>query len=255
MGNFTEGGSFPAFLQPTANKDLYTGNYLNFTDSSHNQWAQQFMPDLYKKIAPKYGSNQTIAGFLKMITNGEMSANSDQIIWQEEGRLHTRYEKLWAASAAAAPTSITAATASSTITAGHTFLTFTLGQDQAAPGPADDNFGPLNQQNAFTQTNLNYARPNINFRVGQTVMIQKENTTEAVIKGVVTLVDGVSFVVGVYNIDAVVASTAGDDFTALVYGSEFGKGTGNFTEKVDSEYNTYAKPIDHLERALLYQWN
>ena len=55
MGQFNTGGSFPAFLQPTASKELYDGNYLNFTSSSHNQWAQQFIPDLYKKIAPKYG--------------------------------------------------------------------------------------------------------------------------------------------------------------------------------------------------------
>ena len=106
MGQFNNAGSFPAFLQPTQNKELYNGNYLNFTESGHNQWAQQFMPDLYKKIAPKYGSNQTIAGFLSMITNGEMSANSDQIIWQEEGRLHTRYEKLWADSSAANPVAV-----------------------------------------------------------------------------------------------------------------------------------------------------
>ena len=243
MGQFNNGGSFPAFLQPTQNKELYNGNYLNFTDSAHNQWAQQFMPDLYKKIAPKYGSNQTIAGFLKMITNGEMSANSDQIIWQEEGRLHTRYTGLYAASAATAPTSITAATATSTITAGHTFLTFTIGMDQEAPATAD---GALSQQNPFASpvANLNFVRPNINFRVGQTVMVQKEDTTEAVIKGVVTLVSGTSFVIGVYNVtDAVVASAAGDTFTALVYGSEFGKGTGNFVEKKDSEYNTYSNQL------------
>ena len=256
MGQFESTGSFPAFLQPTKNKELYTGNYLNFTSDAHNQWSQQFMPDLYKKIAPKYGSNQTIAGFLKMVTNGEMSANSDQIIWQEEGRLHTRYEKLWASSSATAPTATTIAPATNAteVTAGHQYITFTLGQDQAAPGfngttATNQNFGPFAQQNAFatsasgTATNLNYQRPNINFRVGQTVMVQAEGTTNAVIKGVCTQVGGVSFVIGVYNTSAVVATAAAAEYTALVYGSEFGKGTGNFVEKKDSEYSTYSNQL------------
>ena len=249
MGQFQDSGSFPAFLQPTANKELYTGNYLNFTDANHNQWAQQFMPDLYKKIAPKYGSNQTIAGFLKMITNGEMSANSDQIIWQEEGRLHTRYTGLTANSGATGgATSQTANFSTAT-----TQISFRLVDDQEAPdSPASGTNAnatqALRQQNAFAggtvaNRELNYTRPNINFRVGQTVMCQKENDTSApVIKGVVTAVADQDFTVGVYNSSAfgtATASAAADRWTALVYGSEFGKGTGNFTEKVDSEYSTY----------------
>ena len=249
MGNFTPGGSFPAFLQPTQTKELYDGNYLNFTSDSHNQWAQQFMPDLYKKIAPKYGSNQTIAGFLKMITNGEMSANSDQIIWQEEGRLHTRYESLFGATASGATDDATI-TASATFTATAAaayYLKFSLpsgtNAGQAAPGPIDQNFGPLQQQNSFDGSNLGVT---LNFRVGQTVMIQKEDTTEAVIKGVVTDVNVTNrtFVIGVYNksaVSTVAATTA--TYTALVYGSEFGKGTGNFTDKLDAQYNTYANQL------------
>ena len=247
MGQFDSRGSFPAFLQPTQNKELYTGNYLNFTDTAHNQWSQQFMPDLYKKIAPKYGSNQTIAGFLKMITNGEMSANSDQIIWQEEGRLHTRYEKLWASTNADA-TTFAAATASTALTAtgaGAYYIQFTLGTNQAAPGPTDQNFGPFAQQNAFTGGNLDYSQPNINFRVGQTVMIQQEGASGTAVKGVVTAVAGKQFIIGVYNKSAVAANAGGATatYTALVYGSEFGKGTGNFTEKKDSEYSTYANQL------------
>ena len=248
MGNFQTGGSFPAFLQPTQTKELYDGNYLNFTSDSHNQWAQQFMPDLYKKIAPKYGSNQTIAGFLKMITNGEMSANSDQIIWQEEGRLHTRYEGLFGATASGATDDATI-TASATFTATAAaayYLKFSLpsGTNAGQPAPAiDQNFGALQQQNAFTGNDLGVT---LNFRVGQTVMVQKEDTTEAVIKGVVTDVNitNRTFVIGVYNKSAVVTTAAtAATYTALVYGSEFGKGTGNFTDKLDSQYNTYANQL------------
>ena len=245
MGQFADQGSYPAFLQPTQNKELYNGNYLNFTNDDHNQWAQQFMPDLYKKIAPKYGSNQTIAGFLKMITNGEMSANSDQIIWQEEGRLHTRYEKL----VATGVTGTTAATApgvtstTSAVAASSTSIAFTLvdGGAQEAPDAAS---GALAYSNPFNAgAAISSTLPNINFREGQTVMVQKEGSNDAVIKGVVTSVSGRSFIIAVYNITSVVEGVAADRYTALVYGSEFGKGTGNFTEKKDSEYSTYSNQL------------
>ena len=220
------------------------------------------MPDLYKKIAPKYGSNQTIAGFLKMITNGEMSANSDQIIWQEEGRLHTRYSDLWAGVASSA-TDVAALTASTVIPAqtgsDALYLKFTLGVDQDAPA-TDQDFGALTQQNPFRTSpvsNLNFTQPNINFRVGQTVMVQRDDTAAgegtAVVKGVVTAISAATaggggsstFTIGVYNKTALAAGVAGTahSWTALVYGSEFGKGTGNFTDKLDSEYNTYANQL------------
>ena len=257
MGNFTPGGSFPAFLQPTQTKELYDGNYLNFTSDSHNQWAQQFMPDLYKKIAPKYGSNQTIAGFLKMITNGEMSANSDQIIWQEEGRLHTRYTGLvgQTATGTSAATDTSAATATAFVAVGTAayYLKFTLpsgtNAGQAAPA-IDQTFGALQQQDPFA-TSANNANTalgvTLNFRVGQTVMVQEEDSTSTAIKGVVTAVSVATgtFVIGVYNKDAVAGNAGGTNatYTALVYGSEFGKGTGNFTDKLDAQYNTYSNQL------------
>ena len=66
-------------LQPTQGKNLYAGNYLNFLDSGHQQWAQQFLPDVYDKEVEIYG-NRTISGFLKMVS-AEMPSTSDQIIW------------------------------------------------------------------------------------------------------------------------------------------------------------------------------
>ena len=126
-----------------------------------------------------------------------------------------------------------------------------MNADQANPGQhvsggSDQNFGPLAQQNPFASPleNLNFSQPNINFRVGQTVMAQKEGGNGAVVKGVVTDVSGQRFVIGIYNKAALPASagTVGT-WTALVYGSEFGKGTGNFTEKVDSEYSTFANQL------------
>ena len=228
MGTFT---TTQAHLQPTQNKSLYTGNYINFTDSSHQQWAQQFMPDLYKKIAPIYGSNQSIAGFLKMVTNGEMSSNSDQIIWQEEGRLHTRYTDL--------------AVTANTFEVGDTVSTFTLDTVNAGPGDPAYSF-----PGGYPDASATGAQ-SINFRVGQTVMVQRQNGSGPVLKGIVTSTSNATYSSNTLNADSsfnvtwyaalVAADIVGTgDFTALVYGSEFAKGTGNFTEKIDSEYTTYS---------------
>ena len=226
MGSFS---TTQANLQPTQNKSLYSGNYINFTSTDHNQWAQQFMPDLYKKIAPIYGSNQSIAGFLKMVTNGEMSSNSDEIIWQEEGRLHTRYTDL----------------ASSTVTDGATTSEFALNDVSGAIGDPAYSF-PGNYPAASAE-----GRQSINFRIGQTVMVQRQNGSGPVLKGIVTDVTNATatgstlnadsdFTVTWYSTLAAADIVGTGDFTALVYGSEFGKGTGNFTEKIDSEYTTYS---------------
>ena len=242
MGQFDNGGSFPAFLQPTQNKNLYNGNYINFTDSTHNQWAQQFMPDLYKQIAPIYGNNQSIAGFLKMVTNGEMSSNSDQIIWQEEGRLHTRYTGLFAVGAAGAVnTTLGTPSNTSVIAVNSTSATFAF---QATPGQS----GP-GSNNTATPSLVPYSTPNnggaqgatsINFRIGQTVLLQNESVAgSASFRGVIINVSATAFKVGFYKPSQIVASTGANTFTALVYGSEFAKGTGNFTDKIDSEYTTY----------------
>ena len=85
-------GGIPAALQPTQGKALYAGNYIDFTDSSFNMWAQQFLPDVYEQEVERYG-NRSIGSFLRMVS-AEMPTTSDQIIWTEQGRLHTRYANL-----------------------------------------------------------------------------------------------------------------------------------------------------------------
>ena len=53
---FTSG--IPAALQPTQTKTLYSGNYIDFTNTNFDQWTQQFLPDasitlaLFKLIFP-----------------------------------------------------------------------------------------------------------------------------------------------------------------------------------------------------------
>ena len=234
-----------AFLQPTQGKNLYAGNYLNFTNGSINQWAQQFLPDVYDKEVEIYG-NRTISSFLRMVS-AEMPSTSDQIIWQEQGRLHTRYSGL--ARTAALPadggtvptTAVDSATRAAGDLAGGTSISFALNV-QRGPGAAQGDFTATTEGSEF-----------INFRVGQTVMIQQETAqttgsaaridnsrgTGPVIKGIVTAVNRLGFTITTYRTVALGAIAADTRFTALAYGSEFAKGSGNFTEKLDPSYSTY----------------
>ena len=234
-----------SFLQPTQGKNLYAGNYLNFTNGSINQWAQQFLPDVYDKEVEIYG-NRTISSFLRMVS-AEMPSTSDQIIWQEQGRLHTRYSGL--ARTAALPadggtvptTAVDSATRAAGDLAGGTSISFALNV-QRGPGAAQGDFTATTEGSEF-----------INFRVGQTVMIQQETAqttgsaaridnsrgTGPVIKGIVTAVNRLGFTITTYRTVALGAIAADTRFTALAYGSEFAKGSGNFTEKLDPSYSTY----------------
>ncbi len=207
-----------AFLQPTQGKNLYAGNYIDFTDPSHNQWAQQFLPDVYEKEVEIYG-NRTISSFLRMVS-AEMPSTSDQIIWLEQGRLHTRYKGLTGTVFGQAAGDV---------------IQFTL---PAQTGPTG---GAVVASSTTEQDQF------VNFRVGQTVMMQEEASAGPrgvgnVFKGIVTIATaGAStFSVRLYNTPPAATATGGaGTFTALVYGSEFSKGTGNFTEKIDPTYTTY----------------
>lgn len=221
---FTSG--IPAALQPTQSKALYTGNYIDFTDSSFNQWAQQFLPDVYEQEVERYG-NRSIGSFLRMVS-AEMPSTSDQIIWTEQGRLHTRYANIiYLSDSGTMPTSgTTAATASAVATGGN----------------VGNFFVPTAQPTSLGITSQGTTA--VNFRKGQTVMIQAQSSatsavggTGAVIKGIVTNVSGQYF--QVKSLGAVPAITTAQRFTALAYGSEFAKGTGNFNEKLDPSYATF----------------
>ena len=64
-------------------------------------------------------------------------------------------------------------------------------------------------------------------------------TSSATIKGIVSNVNAFGFSVVPYNSISALGGGTGDTYTALAYGSEFAKGTGNFTEKLDPSYTTY----------------
>ena len=221
---FTSG--IPAALQPTQTKALYSGNYIDFTDSSFNQWAQQFLPDVYEQEVERYG-NRSIGSFLRMVS-AEMPSTSDQIIWTEQGRLHTRYANIvYLSNSGTMPTSGTTPGTASAATTG---------------GNVGNFFVPTAQPTSLGVTTQGTTA--VNFKKGQTVMIQAQTSatsaiggTGAVIKGVVTNVSGQYFQIKSYG--GVPAITNAQRFTALAYGSEFAKGSGNFSEKLDPSYATF----------------
>jgi len=221
---FTSG--IPAALQPTQTKALYSGNYIDFTDSSFNQWAQQFLPDVYEQEVERYG-NRSIGSFLRMVS-AEMPSTSDQIIWTEQGRLHTRYANIvYLSDSGTMPTS---GTTPGTATAA------------ATGGEVGNFFVPTAQPSSLGVTTQGTTA--VNFRKGQTVMIQAQTSatsaiggTGAMIKAIVTNVSGQYF--QVKSLTGVPAITTAQRFTALAYGSEFAKGSSNFTEKLDPSYATF----------------
>ena len=112
MASFS-GGAFPAPLTPQPSKSITAGNYINFTDTTFKQWAQQYLPEVYEKEVERYGK-RTVGGFLRMV-GAEMPMASDQVIWTEQGRLHMAFKNV-----------------ASTQTATNTEVTLTLGSNDEA---------------------------------------------------------------------------------------------------------------------------
>jgi hypothetical protein len=89
----------PAYgsIVPSQKQQLLESNYLNFTDGSGNDFAQQYLPEIYEAEVERYG-NRTLSGFLRMV-GAEMPMSSDQIVWSEQNRLHIAYENVTAGGA------------------------------------------------------------------------------------------------------------------------------------------------------------
>ena len=91
MGQFATNDPLGSFsLVPTPFKSITQGSYLNFTDGSGNDFAQQYLPEIYEAEVERYG-NRTISGFLRMV-GAEMPMTSDQVVWSEQNRLHLSFE-------------------------------------------------------------------------------------------------------------------------------------------------------------------
>ncbi len=83
-------------IKPSQKQQLLSDNYLSFTDGSGNDFAQQYLPEIYEQEIERYG-NRTLSGFLRMV-GAEMPMSSDQVIWSEQNRLHIAYNDVTAAS-------------------------------------------------------------------------------------------------------------------------------------------------------------
>ena len=83
-------------IKPSQKQQLLESNYLNFTDGSGNDFAQQYLPEIYEAEVERYG-NRTLSGFLKMV-GAEMPMTSDQVVWSEQNRLHIAYNAVTKAS-------------------------------------------------------------------------------------------------------------------------------------------------------------
>ena len=91
MGQFGTNDPLGTFsLKPMPTKTTLPSNYLNFADGSGNDFAQQYLPEIYEAEVERYG-NRTLSGFLRMV-GAEMPMTSDQVIWSEQNRLHIGYE-------------------------------------------------------------------------------------------------------------------------------------------------------------------
>ena len=77
-------------VTPRPVQGLFADNYLSFDSASGGgTFAAQFLPEIYEKEVERYGK-RTISGFLAMV-GAEMPLASDQVIWSEQGRIHTTY--------------------------------------------------------------------------------------------------------------------------------------------------------------------
>ena len=178
----------PGFdLQPSATQIPTATNYI--TDFN---FLNQYLPDTYEKEFERYG-NRTIASFLRLV-GAEMPSNSDLIKWAEQGRLHTKYTDVGSIPLVAAANA-----------------TFTVNDNLT---PAGSTAGAL-------------GTPSIAIRVGQTVMVVK-NDGSGSNKGIVTAVPTVNtFTVAFYEAAGFTGGSGvgSDDVSVFIYGSEFRKGT------------------------------
>mgnify|MGYP001023222906 CR=1 FL=1 len=195
----------PAFgsLIPTQKKQALEGNYLNFTDGT-NDFAQQYLPEIYEAEVERYG-NRTLSGFLRMV-GAEMPMTSDQVVWSEQNRLHISYENVIATNAGAVGAKV------STLTIPVGGAGATLIQNVVSPGSTIVVMNPATGAELNCYVVASGATPGS--ALGAGVLTVAPYSQEAL--------DGTG--AGAAEIDLV---TGGPALKIFVYGSEYGKGTGD----------------------------
>jgi hypothetical protein len=192
---------------PSPQKQTLNNNYIDFTSTATQGWAQQYLPDLMEKEAEVFG-NRTISGFLSQV-GAEEAMTSDQVIWSEQGRLH---------------------------------LAYTCSMIDADQGIGGDN--PGCEIEILLDMDGNDPGNNHGIRVNDTVIVA--GGTGQTFKGIVTQASLSSTnieVVPYDNVDSVIADGT-DNCTIMVYGSEFQKGRSYLTPDGYTDAGAYGTATD-----------
>ena len=194
---------------PSARQLTLSSNYVDFTVAA-GSWTQQYLPEVMEEEAKVFG-NRTISGFLSQVGAEEAMA-SDQVVWSEMGRLHLAYI-----------CNITSLTAG---TPGGGRITITDHIDGATTYTANSH----------------------GIRPGDTVLL---TTTAGTLKCHVhtaavgaNVIDLVPYGQANLGSPGVTMVTGVNNGRVLVYGSEFGKGSGARTRGNEPDHTTFTnKPI------------
>jgi len=174
---------------PSSQKQTLNTNYVDFTSTDTQGWAQQYLPELMEKEAEVFGP-RTISGFLSQV-GAEEAMSSDRVIWSEQSRLHISLK--------------------GTINQdGNISSTGAKGSFEVV-SDIDGNVG----SDGFTLASHGVRNHDV-------VLL---STPGVVVRALVVAVDGVNIGLRAYNADtlAALAETVGG-CTLLVIGSEFKKG-------------------------------
>ena len=191
-------------LIPTPKKQALEGNYLNFTDGT-SDFAQQYLPEIYEAEVERYG-NRTLGGFLRMV-GAEMPMTSDQVVWSEQNRLHISYDNVVATVAGASPATVSTLTIQNIGGSGATLV-----ENVVSPGSTIVVMNPATGAELNCYVVASGATPGS--ALGAGVLTVAPYSQEAL--------DGTG--AGAAEVDLV---TGGPTLKIFVYGSEYGKGTGD----------------------------
>jgi hypothetical protein len=195
------GGSLNSVPSPT--QQTLSTNYLDFTATTTQGWAQQYLPDLMEQEAEVFGP-RTISGFLNQI-GAEEAMTSDQVVWSEQGRLHLSYKAK---------------------------LVGGTGGNQSA--------GDILIQADIDGATSDNTGISHGIRLMDTVIIAN---SQAVVKALVTGINSSTVDVAPYGSNATLTAagftnTDDQNLTVLIYGSEFKKGVGYFSNDGSGTANT-----------------
>ena len=218
MGTFATNDPLGSFsLVPTPFKSITEGSYLNFADGSGNDFAQQYLPEIYEAEVERYG-NRTISGFLRMV-GAEMPMTSDQVIWSEQNRLHLSFESGMGGGGA---TTVSAPA----IAAGATEITNVAGENSAG-----ESIQPIIRAGSTIVVYNTVSLNSVKCFVDEEPAPGATNWDVHAFPYTAPDLDDVSNAVG--------EAGEGGEIKIFVYGSEFGKGTDSMSGSITPSFTQY----------------